>query len=54
MRAHASIAEETALDGSDSCGAFVTLYCDLKKSLVHKNMPCAKETLKKKAKSSVR
>ncbi|MDR2018267.1 MAG: hypothetical protein LBQ00_05270 [Syntrophobacterales bacterium] len=47
MCKYASIPEETALDGAGSCRTFVAMYCTLKKSLVHKNMPCSKKSLKK-------
>ena len=47
---HARIPQETALDGSGSCRTFVALYCELKKSLVHKNMACGKKRLAKKGK----
>jgi hypothetical protein len=51
MCAYAKTPTETAIDGAGSCRTFVALYCDLKKSLVHKNMPCKKKTMKGKAKS---
>jgi hypothetical protein len=47
---YARIPTETALDGSGSCRTFVALYCELKKSLVHKNMACSKKSLAKKGK----
>jgi len=50
MCKYASIPKEDAVDGSGSCRTFVALYCDLKKSLVHKNMPCARKSAKAKPK----
>jgi len=37
---HARLPQEEAIDGSGSCRTFVGLYCTLKKSFVHKNLPC--------------
>lgn len=49
---YATTPAETALDGAGSCRTFTAIYCSLKKSLVHKNMPCARKSMgtKKKAK----
>jgi hypothetical protein len=38
----AEIPKETGVDGAGSCRTFVALYCNRKKSLVHKNIPCSK------------
>lgn len=46
MCKYAEHPKETAVDGAGSCRTFVALYCNLKKSLVHKNMPCALKVLK--------
>jgi hypothetical protein len=48
MCAYAKMPAETAIDGAGSCRTFTALYCDLKKSLVHKNMPCSKKVMKGK------
>ena len=50
MCKYASMPKESAVDGSGSCRTFVALYCDLKKSLVHKNMPCSRKSAKGKGK----
>ena len=39
---YARTPEDSAVDGSGSCRTFIALYCEQKKSLVHKNMPCSK------------
>jgi hypothetical protein len=39
----ASFPRSDAVDGSRSCRTFVALYCEKKKSLVHKNLPCAEK-----------
>ncbi|HQP51800.1 MAG TPA: hypothetical protein PLA06_06445 [Syntrophorhabdaceae bacterium] len=46
MCEYAEHPKETAVDGSGSCRTFVAIYCNLKKSLVHKNMPCGLKILK--------
>jgi hypothetical protein len=46
MCAYAETPKETAVDGSGSCRTFVALYCTIKKSLVHKNMPCRQKAMK--------
>jgi hypothetical protein len=46
MCKYAEHPKETAVDGAGSCRTFVALYCNLKKSLVHKNMPCTLKELK--------
>lgn len=46
MCEYAEHPKETAVDGAGSCRTFVAIYCNLKKSLVHKNMPCALKKLK--------
>ncbi len=46
MRIYAKAPTETAVDGAGNCRTFVTPYCDLKKSLVHKNMPSSKKAVK--------
>jgi len=51
MCAYAKTPTETAIDGAGSCRTFVALYCELKKSLVHKNMPCSKKTAKRMGRS---
>ncbi len=38
---------ETGVDGSGSCRTFVAIRCALKKTLVHKNMPCKDKVLRK-------
>ncbi len=38
--------KDTGVDGSGSCRTFVAVYCELKKMLVHKNMPCRQKVLK--------
>lgn len=46
MCKHAHMPEDTAVDGAGSCRTFVALYCDIKKTLVHKNMPCMKKVMR--------
>ena len=46
MCAYAETPRETAVDGAGSCRTFVALYCSIKKSLVHKNMPCRQKVMK--------
>jgi hypothetical protein len=42
---YASFPDSSAVDGSRSCRTFIALYCSKRKTLVHKNLPCAdKET----------
>ena len=47
MCKYASLPTETGIDGAGSCRTFVALHCSLKKSLVHKNMPCSRKSVKK-------
>jgi len=51
MCSYARTPEVSALDGSGSCRTFIALFCTLKKSLVHKNMPCSQKAIKNKKKS---
>jgi hypothetical protein len=44
---YASMPNETGVDGSGSCRTFVAIRCALKKTLVHKNMPCKDKVLRK-------
>ncbi|MEN6615227.1 MAG: hypothetical protein ABFD12_01590 [Syntrophorhabdus sp.] len=37
---YASLPKQSGIDGSGSCRTFVAVHCELKKMLVHKNMPC--------------
>ena len=46
MCKYAETPKETGVDGSGSCRTFVALYCSVKKSLVHKNMPCGQKAMK--------
>ena len=46
MCKYAEHPKETAVDGAGSCRTFVALYCNLKKSLVYKNMSCGLKVLK--------
>ena len=46
MCKYAETPKETAVDGAGSCRTFVALYCSMKKSLVHKNMPCRQRVMK--------
>jgi hypothetical protein len=39
----AALPKSEAIDGSGSCRTFIALYCKKKKSLVHKNLPCAQK-----------
>ncbi len=48
MCLYAKTPQETAIDGSGSCRTFTALYCELKQSLVHKNLPCGRKVLKGK------
>ncbi|MCX5817427.1 MAG: hypothetical protein NTX75_14510 [Proteobacteria bacterium] len=50
MCKYAEHPKETAVDGAGSCRTFVALYCNLKKSLVHKNMSCKEKALRKEEK----
>lgn len=45
---YAKMPKQTGVDGSGSCRTFVALQCSLKKTLVHKNMPCKEKVLKGK------
>lgn len=38
---YASFPDSASVDGSRSCRTFIALYCAKRKSLVHKNLPCA-------------
>ena len=51
MCEYAEHPKETAVDGAGSCRTFVAVYCNFKKSLVHKNMPCAMKKLKMQKKN---
>jgi hypothetical protein len=44
---YASMPGQTAVDGAGSCRTFVAIKCSLRKTLVHKNMPCKDKVLKK-------
>jgi hypothetical protein len=44
---HASMPGQTGVDGAGSCRTFVAISCALKKTLVHKNMPCKDKVLRK-------
>ena len=46
MCEYAEHPKEMAVDGAGSCRTFVAIYCNSKKSLVHKNMPCTMKKLK--------
>jgi hypothetical protein len=46
MCIYAQMPRDTAVDGAGSCRTFVALYCDIKKSLVHKNMPCTQKVMR--------
>jgi hypothetical protein len=46
MCEYAENPKDDAVDGAGSCRTFVALYCSLKKSLVHKNMPCSLKVFK--------
>lgn len=43
---YAAMPKDTGIDGSGSCRTFVAVYCELKKMLVHKNMPCTRKVLR--------
>jgi len=43
---YAKFPKEVAVDGSGTCRTFQAIYCDKKKRLVHKNMPCAEKEFK--------
>jgi hypothetical protein len=44
---YAKFPKSDAVDGSRSCRTFIALYCRLKKTLVHKNLPCKDKVNKK-------
>lgn len=44
---YASFPESDAVDGSRSCRTFIALQCKLKKTLVHKNLPCRDKAVRK-------
>jgi hypothetical protein len=46
MCRHAERPREEGLDGSGSCRTFVALYCTLRKSFVHKNLPCSQKAFR--------
>lgn len=46
MCEYAATPKETCVDGSGSCRTFVAVQCGLKKTLVHKNMPCREKVLR--------
>ncbi len=37
-----------SVDGSRSCRTFVALYCQRRKKLVHKNLPCNEKKAKER------
>jgi hypothetical protein len=37
---YAAFPKEDAVDGAGSCRTFSALYCERKRTYVHKNMPC--------------
>jgi len=47
---YAEMPKDSGIDGAGSCRTFAALYCRQKKSLVHKNLPCAKKRQKGEAK----
>jgi hypothetical protein len=49
---YAHYPKEEGLDGSGSCRTFIALYCNRKKMLVAKNLPCNQKILKTKVKGS--
>ncbi|HOC45750.1 MAG: hypothetical protein PHT96_11925 [Syntrophorhabdaceae bacterium] len=42
---YAAMPKDAGIDGSGSCRTFVAVRCELKKMLVHKNMPCSQKVL---------
>ena len=46
MCKYAKMPKETGVDGSGSCRTFVAIRCSLKKTLVHKNMPCSQKVMR--------
>jgi len=46
--------KDTGVDGSGSCRTFVAVHCQLKKMLVHKNMPCSEKVLASSSKKKKR
>jgi hypothetical protein len=46
MCRYAQMPRDAAVDGAGSCRTFVALYCDMKKSLVHKNMSCMQKVMR--------
>ncbi len=44
---YARFPKEEAVDGSGSCRTFAALYCRLKKTYVHKNLPCKDKVVRK-------
>lgn len=48
MCKYAKNPEQEAIDGAGSCMTFTALYCELRKSLVHKNLPCKRKVLQKR------
>jgi hypothetical protein len=43
-RIYSSFPDSAAVDGSRGCQTFIALYCAKRRSLVHKNLPCADKT----------
>ena len=41
---YAFFPDSAAVDGSRRCQTFIALYCAKRRSLVHKNLPCADKT----------
>lgn len=52
MCKYARTPDQNAVDGAGSCMTFTALYCGLKKSLVHKNLPCKRKVFKKERRKS--
>jgi hypothetical protein len=45
---YARFPREEAVDGAGSCRTFSALFCEKKKTYVHKNMPCPHKAAKEK------
>jgi len=45
---YAQLPQEEGLDGSGSCRTFLALYCQKKKMVVPKNLPCTQKVLRSK------
>ena len=48
---HASFPREDNIDGANSCRTFAALYCDILKTYVTKNAPCAVQFGKRRPKT---